>query len=179
VRAADYCTEIGLEVPALSEQTLSELVRLLPGWWVPGNPIDLVAGLDFTVIKPVMEILMKSGEVDAVVFLWIGAPKHEGPIDTSRGGIDISGVWNIMRGHFEEYSRELFDLMQELQVPLYVATSLTPEEIRGGASRLGEKKLLLYPSVESACRAIKAMASYYEFRASLANGNREYLTAVS
>ena len=64
VIAADYCTEIGLDVVQLSSKTLDELEKLLPDWWVPGNPVDLVAGLDFTILKPVIEILMKSGDVD-------------------------------------------------------------------------------------------------------------------
>jgi acyl-CoA synthetase (NDP forming) len=114
VIASDFCTEIGLEVAVLSGDTLGGLKELLPDWWVPGNPVDLVAGLDFTVLKPVTEILMKSGEVDAVMFLWIGAPRRRrGEIEAvkSERGMDISAVWNVMDQHFMGLYKEVNTLM--------------------------------------------------------------------
>jgi acyl-CoA synthetase (NDP forming) len=163
VIAADFCTEYGLEVARLSDRTLAELGRLMPNWWVPGNPVDLVAGLDFTIIRPAMEIMMKSGEVDAIMFLWIGSPRLKEAVDTSRGGMDISIVWKIMRDHFLEYSTELFGIMQELQVPLYVATSLQPEDISEDGGLPAEQQLLIYPSVEAACRTISHMSDYQDY----------------
>ena len=166
VIAADFCSEIGLEVAPLSPRTLAELEKLLPDWWVPGNPVDLVAGLDFMIIKPVIEILMRSGEVDAVMFLWIGAPRRKGEVEAPRSdrGRDISGVWNMMDQHFMSFSSELYGLMRELQVPLYLATSIQPEDTPGDNPRAADPRPLIFPSVESACRAVSAMASYYEYR---------------
>lgn len=165
VIASDFCTEIGLEVAALSERTLGELERLLPDWWVPGNPVDLVAGLDFTILKPVIEVLMKSGEVDAVMFLWIGAPRRGGEIEAAKHGrgMDISAIWNIMDQHFVEFHRELSSLMHELHVPLYVATSIDLNaEPEGG--RDDGCWPLVFRDVESACRAVSAMAEYHAYR---------------
>ncbi|NPV59975.1 MAG: hypothetical protein HPY75_09955 [Actinobacteria bacterium] len=166
VIASDFCTEIGLEVAALSERTLGELERLLPDWWVPGNPVDLVAGLDFTILKPVIEILMKSGEVDAVMFLWIGAPRRAEEIEAAKRGrgMDISAIWKIMDQHFVEFHRELSSLMHELQVPLYVATSIDLSTDSGG-SRDDGCRPLVFSDVESACRAVSAMAEYHAYRA--------------
>jgi acyl-CoA synthetase (NDP forming) len=163
VLAADFCTEQGLEVPQLSAPTLRELERLMPDWWVPGNPVDLVAGLDFNIIKPAIEILMKSGEVDSIMFLWIGAPKNEDPVDTSKGGLDISKVWDIIRDRFVAYTTELYALMQELQVPLYISTSVDLDETDSNGSLL-KGQPAIYPSVESACNAISAMSAYSQFR---------------
>jgi acyl-CoA synthetase (NDP forming) len=168
VIGADFITEMGLEIPELSSRTLSALGELMPNWWVPGNPIDLVAGLDFGIIKPAIEILMKSGEVDSVMFLWIGAPRNQVPdIDTSRGGIDISMVWGNIRSRFTNYSKELYDLMQERQVPLYLTTSLQQEEIVAISKELGDRLLLLFPSVELTCQAISNMVKYHEYLVSL------------
>jgi len=157
VIASDFCTEIGLEVASLSPAVLSELERLLPDWWVPGNPVDLVAGLDFTVIKPVLETLMTCGEVDAVLFLWIGAPRNENQALKVERGMDISGVWDLMDRHFLEYSHELYEMMRRLEVPLYIATTLRPET-RG--EREADRRPIIFDSVESACRAVSAMAEY-------------------
>ncbi len=165
VIAADYCTEIGLEVARLSSKTLDELEKLLPDWWVPGNPVDLVAGLDFTILKPVIEILMKSGEVDAVMFLWIGAPRNHEKADDILGerGLDISQVWNMMDMHFNNFMKELYGLMWELQVPLYIATSIMPDKTGDGGEDAPEERPLIFPSVESACRSIRAMADHYYY----------------
>jgi acyl-CoA synthetase (NDP forming) len=168
VIASDFITEMGLEIPKLSSQTLAALGELMPNWWVPGNPIDLVAGLDFQIIKPIIEILMKSGEVDSVMFLWIGAPHNRKPgVDTSRGGVDISQIWVNIRNRFTTYYKELSDLMRERKVPLYITTSLPPEEIAEVSDELGDKQLLLFPNVELTCQAISSMVKYNEFLESL------------
>ena len=163
VLAADFCSEQALEIPSLSPSVLSELGRLMPDWWVPGNPVDLVAGLDFNIIKPVIEILMRSGEVDALMFLWIGSPKKREPVDISRGGQDISGMWEVLRKRFDDYVRELYGFMNELNVPLYISTSLELGEPAADYVSRNEQPMV-YPSVESACRAISAMAAYGEYR---------------
>ncbi|MDY6794081.1 MAG: CoA-binding protein [Actinomycetota bacterium] len=167
VIAADVCSELGLDIVELSPQTLDAIHKHMPDWWVPGNPVDLVAGLDFTIIKPVIEILMKNGEVDAVMFLWIDAPHREGTVDTRGGGVDISGVWEMIRLHFRNYAAELYAIMQELQVPLYVASNVRATDIANADDPEGGDLLMVYNSVESACRAIKSMADYYRFRSSL------------
>lgn len=165
VIAADFCTEMGLEVVDLSPRTLSELEKMLPDWWVPGNPVDLVAGLDFMIIKPVIEILMKSGEMDAVMFLWIGPPRRLEYKDSSDNdrGVNMSEVGKMMDQLFMDFSVGIDELVHELQVPLYVATSIRiePPDDDGQTDRV---QPLIFPSVESACRAMHAMAEYYEYR---------------
>jgi acyl-CoA synthetase (NDP forming) len=166
VIAADYCTEIGLNVVQLSKKTLDELEKLLPDWWVPGNPVDLVAGLDFLILKPVIEILMKSGEVDAVMFLWIGAPRNRDHSENTIGerGKDVSQVWNMMDQHFNNFMIELYELMWELRVPLYISTSIRYEDAGENGNMPAGEKPIIFPSVESACRAIRAMADHYSYR---------------
>ncbi|MBC7247024.1 MAG: CoA-binding protein [Actinobacteria bacterium] len=160
VIASDFCSEIGLEVARLSPRTLETLEKMLPSWWVPGNPVDLVAGLDFTVIKPIIETLMKSGEVDAVIFLWIGAPRRKNPGIESERGMDISGVWSAMDRYFMEHLDELYGVMRELDVPLYISTTL---EVGEGEDGDNGGRPLIFQSVEAACRAASAMADYRQF----------------
>lgn len=162
VIASDFCSEIGLEVARLSPQTLDKLEKMLPDWWVPGNPVDLVAGLDFSVIKPVIETLMTSGEVDAVIFLWIGAPRLKNARVKGERGMDLSEVWQTMDQYFMEHIGELYQLMHQLHVPLYIATTLRMEN--GDVGEEGDCPPLVFNSVESACRAVSAMAEYHRFR---------------
>ncbi|MHB8895452.1 MAG: CoA-binding protein, partial [Candidatus Geothermincolia bacterium] len=65
VIASDACVDAGLEIPALTRETLEGIGALLPDYWVPGNPVDLVAGLDLRVIQPIIELLIRSREVDS------------------------------------------------------------------------------------------------------------------
>ena len=78
--------------------------------------------------------------------------------------IDISKVWDIMDQHFQGFMAELYDLMWELRVPLYISTSIQPGEGEENGENQGGERPLNFPSVESACRAIRAMADHYSFR---------------
>ncbi|MEW6553405.1 MAG: CoA-binding protein [Actinomycetota bacterium] len=166
VIASDFCTEIGLDVVPLSAGVLAQLTDLLPDWWVPGNPVDLVAGLDFRVLKPTIEILMRSGEVDAVMFLWIGAPRREAGIEAFKSlhGTDVTSIWDFMDNMLRKTYIELHDLMQEVQVPLYMASGLRYSD-DGEDPMVSSGRPLIFTSVESACRALSAMADYQEYLA--------------
>ncbi len=72
VIAADACAEAGLDVAALPEETLAELDAFLPAWWNRGNPIDLVAGTDITMLSRTVEAVMRCPAVDAVILLGVG-----------------------------------------------------------------------------------------------------------
>ena len=83
------------------------------------------------------------------------------------GGVDISGVWDMVRQHIKDFAKELYKLMQELNVPLYVATRAQSKDLTDSSDEDDQGYLMVYESVESACRAIRAMAAYHEFRESL------------
>ena len=161
VLAADSCAERGLEVVRLSDRTLSSIGRLLPDYWVPGNPVDLVAGLDLTVVKPVLETIMRSGEADSVLFLFIEAPR-EGAAGARSGdgaGIDLSAAWDMFTEQVVGFLEELEGLARESGVPLYVASNF--ESARSvdssGSTRLSTT---VFDDVESACAAISDMVAY-------------------
>lgn len=168
VIASDVCAGEGLEVARLSDGTLKKIGNLLPDWWVPGNPVDLVAGLDFSVIKPVVEILMESGEVDAIIFIWI-ASLRDSEVRTTpfmERGLDLREGWDETMLGLLSHLRELNRPMRDLGVPFYFVTNLTRKELGGSASGLLEEgEIIIYPTVELACRAISEMANYFRCRA--------------
>jgi len=166
VIASDLCTDMGLEVVKLSPRTLEELGKLLPSWWVPGNPVDLVAGLDMAVIKPVVEILARSGEVDAVLFLWIGSPRRKDQPEGLREGrgMDMSRVWEFMDRHLMQFAAEMVQLMKDTGIPVYIASSL--DQRKGMENLYGMERStdpLIFSSVEDACLAIGAAAEYSSY----------------
>jgi acyl-CoA synthetase (NDP forming) len=167
VISADLCTAEGLEVVRLSEETIAKVGEHLPSWWVPGNPIDLVAGLDFSVTMPIIENLMLSGEVDAIIFTWVAAlrePELRMPSEHSRG-IDLRDMWDKVGGDFVARVPELYEPMRERQIPLYVISNMVRS--RGDAGRRAAADgngVTAYNDLEMACRALAEMARYQEWR---------------
>ncbi len=160
VIAADVCSEEGLEVVKLSPQTLDKIGKLMPGWWVPGNPVDMVAGLNFSSINPILEILMTSGEVDAILVIFIGPPRIKAArIPVSDKGLDLRKAWDAMTKQYSAYAQKLLELMHQLNIPLYIVSNFEPDEmikIEDG------KQMVTYPTIQSGCRALGAMTRYYE-----------------
>lgn len=160
VIASDACTDAGLEVPPLSERTLEQMRSLLPEYWVPGNPVDLVAGLDLRVIQPIIELLIRSGEVDCVLFIFIESQRTQGrQVEGSvLGGMELGAIWDMMTEKLGGYMVDLYALADETGVPLYVASNfdrvgnVKPGTLGGGNNPM------VYLDVESACTAIAAMA---------------------
>jgi acyl-CoA synthetase (NDP forming) len=72
VIGADACAAAGLDVIDLPEDTFKALDSFLPSWWSRGNPIDLVAGNDRSIMSRALDIVLKSPEVDAVLVLGVG-----------------------------------------------------------------------------------------------------------
>ncbi len=168
VIASDVCTDEGLEVARLSPRVLEELGRHLPEWWVPGNPVDLVAGLDFSVILPITRTLMSSGEVDSIMFIFVASPRDPGvrtPPFANRG-LDLREIWDQVNLQLLSHMTELYELMRELRIPFYVVSNLSRKEITGEEPEPGDpNNLAAFSSVEMGCRAIAEMASYHEMLA--------------
>jgi hypothetical protein len=125
--------------------------------------VDLVAGLDMTVIKPVLETIMRSGEADSILFIFVGS-KRSRPINTEQTGgkgLDISRFWDIISEQRSAIIDELYPLSHDLEVPLYVTSNFSSAMGRQRADGAGPAP---FTHVESACGAISAMAQYYEYR---------------
>jgi hypothetical protein len=57
---------------------------------------------------------------------------------------------------------ELHELMQEVQIPLYMASGLRYSDDEED-STVSSNRPLIFSSVESACRALSAMADYHAY----------------
>ena len=169
VIAADACTDMGLEVPRLSQATLEKIGALLPDYWVPGNPVDLVAGLDLRVIKPILEALLTSGEVDSVLFIFIESQRSKGIKITEVDGqaVELGVIWDMMTQKLGEYLADLYVMARDVGVPLFVSSNF--EQVGGAEPGTlgGGKNPMVYLDVEAACAAIAAMSDYADFKRSI------------
>ncbi len=165
VIAADACTEHGLEIATLSTGLLEEIGCHLPGYWVPGNPVDLVAGLDLSIVKPILETLMRSGEVDSVMLIMMESQRSRGVNikETGGDGYDLSPMWNLATGKLTGYVEEMYELMWELEVPLYATINFDESLDEEDEPSPEHRHVMKYENVESACRAIGAMSEYQQY----------------
>lgn len=67
VLVADHADELGLTVPALSAGLQERLAGLVHGTVGTSNPIDLGAGADASHLAAVVEAMLSSGEIDALI----------------------------------------------------------------------------------------------------------------
>jgi acetyl coenzyme A synthetase (ADP forming)-like protein len=83
ILAADACVAAGLEVPELSDSLQASLRRVTPAGAGVRNPVDLVASADGPTYEATLRALLASGEVDALVVLYV-APLVSDPADVRR-----------------------------------------------------------------------------------------------
>lgn len=67
VLAADACVHNGLVVPPIEDGTRDKLAGLLPPQASLANPVDTTAGVDADTFGACLDVLLASGEVDAVI----------------------------------------------------------------------------------------------------------------
>ena len=166
VVAADICSDEGFSVVSLSDETIAKLKEYLPDWWVPGNPVDLVAGNRFDTILPIMEVLLKSNEIDALIFTFVGPPKIDRADipENERRGIKPPDLYESLGAFIPAFIDQVQSLSVETGVPVYPVFSL-PEMIRTPFVDMPiEKPGAIYKDVEPACRALTAMQEYRWFR---------------
>lgn len=70
VLAVDAGARVGLEVPELSAATQAAVLEVQPGAAGVRNPVDLTAGASAHAFRRVVEILLRSGEIDALVVVF-------------------------------------------------------------------------------------------------------------
>ena len=169
VVAADACTDEGLDIVRLSRDTLEKLRGLLPDWWVPGNPIDLVAGMRFDTIGPILEILMDSGEVDSVMFLFIGPPRlRYGVVPRKEDrGVEPPNIFKMISQNYGAFSDRIYEISHDKSIPIYTVMNLTDDEGIPLSELQGKKAMAIYPTIELACRALGEMTRYYRHRKKL------------
>ncbi|OQY42791.1 MAG: CoA-binding protein [Desulfobacteraceae bacterium 4572_87] len=73
--AADACGRAGLELPALSEETLAKLIPFIPSTGSVGNPVDLTFAKDFSsFFSDIPEILLAEENAD-ILMVYLMSPQ--------------------------------------------------------------------------------------------------------
>jgi len=170
VIGADACEAAGLDMIDLPEETLRELDSFLPAWWSRGNPIDLVAGNDRSIMSRAIEVVARSPQVDAILVLGVGyvashSAKLKGSAEAERLGLTkLLELGANMELHDVRRISGLIDLHEK---PIIVASDTVlaaygpvPNESIVEMERLG---VYAYASPTNAARTLTHMAERYEF----------------
>ncbi len=169
VIAADCCAANGLEVARLSERTLKQLKEILPSWWVPGNPVDLVAGIQFDVHRKIVEILISSGDIDGLLMVgigWVNTMKDaykDSPMAEEYGLLE--GIKVMLEVNYKE-SEQLVDMIHHYQRPILPIADFAKEVREKNYTsliKLLDENILIYPTVNLATFAFAKMLSRQEY----------------
>jgi acyl-CoA synthetase (NDP forming) len=165
VLAADACSQAGLEVIALPDETIAALGGFLPSWWNPGNPVDLVAALRPDHLWKSVECLLQCEAVDGLLLLGIVPALPLNPFTAiTRVGLTEESLQALVRGIREAFEG-LMELAERHKKPVIVASEFPVSALdleNRMAATLGEMGCVCYFKPEDAARVMASLATYAE-----------------
>ena len=168
VIAADSASQLGLDLVEFSEETIKKLKKLLPPWWAPNNPVDMVAGLGYGGPLEIIPILMDSGEVDGVILLGVGWTYQM--LDAPNSKIYFKDIQSeFIKARLEDekkYCEKLFEFTSKWEKPLLMTSTVSRLAVRrqyDGLLTFLKNDIMLYPEIENATKTFAALSDRYEF----------------
>ncbi len=149
VMTADECTKQGLEMAALSSETLNQIKINMPPWAAVNNPVDIeplfeVVGPEGS-IKIALNAVLQDQNVDAIIILFVAVPRF----------IPIFDVKSILRRIVEAQFK-----------PKPMVTHLIgfKDTVELYTTQLEEENVPVYSSVERCVRALGALWKYKQYQ---------------
>jgi hypothetical protein len=182
VIGADACAAAGLDVIDLPPDVYKELDSFLPAWWSRGNPIDLVAGNDRSLMSRSIEAVLKSPEVDTVLVLGIGYFCSRSSQLQGLRQVEAMGLNKLIEAatNLELHDvRRITGLIDLFDKPIIAASDTVllaygpmPNQAITEMERLG---MYAYASPVNAAKTIAHMVERYEFINRIPRGRRPAL----
>ncbi|MGA1332032.1 MAG: acetate--CoA ligase family protein [Ilumatobacteraceae bacterium] len=165
VVTADALSRDGvLQLAALPADVMARLDSLLPARWSRNNPVDCAGGETRDTIPAVLEVLARSSEVDAVVYLGIGIQANQARLMREGGFHPDHGLARIVDYHErqdERFATAAHELSRDTGKPILVATELAVADPNNSGpttvQRLGGMCFASGP------RAVRSLAHAYEY----------------
>jgi acetyl-CoA synthetase (ADP-forming) len=160
--AADSCGRSGLELPALSDDTVEKLTPFVPHTGSVSNPVDLT----FTknpneFYSSIPEVLIREERAD-ILLIYFLTPTQVVKRALVQMGLPPEQVADQALKLMDEQCSSIARLVQTSDKPLVGYTFRSPDDpsIRG----LMERGIPVFPGPERAARAIAALVKYAERR---------------
>lgn len=158
VLCADEVALNGLELAELPQDLIDAVGAFLPSFWSKGNPLDLVAAGFGEPGRRVLELVVRSDAVDAVISIAsVGVPSTGEPRERSAGGFYATFT------HEEEtYLRLVSELMEETGKPII---NVPDNQVMASEYALGGRFApVVLPSPRAAAKVLSRMAWYANYR---------------
>ena len=148
VMAVDASADHGLEMAALSPETIAKLAPSFPGWFPPANPVDIwpasYAKPYREIYNDALEALLEDPGVDAV--------------------IAVMWVPQLPRFEFFDASTELLAAAEKYSTKPVISFTYGPCQKTGMVRLESTRRVAAYPSVERSMRALSALWRYSQHR---------------
>ena len=156
--AADACSRNGLELPALSAQTLDRLRPLVPKTGSVGNPVDLTFSQDPLVyFKQIPEVLLQEAATDGLL-IYCFTPHQNMKRMIESAGIPAADVEKFARETACQLAEEIKTLSRQHAKAL-ICFSYQSLELPI-PDQLLENGIPVIPSPERGARAMAALVRY-------------------
>ncbi|MEW5735180.1 MAG: acetate--CoA ligase family protein [Thermodesulfobacteriota bacterium] len=146
--AADLLTDMGVEIPELSEKTRERLKKLLPPASSVRNPVDVAGGTDSdpTVFADCADAILKDPSVGGLLVVGLF------------GGYGIRFA-EVLSFKEEDAAHRMGKMVSEKNLPI-VVHSLYSSEKPHSLSLLRYYNIPVYDSLEVACKCMGALSEY-------------------
>ncbi len=168
ILAVDACEAAELTVVEFSDATRARLAEGLPAEASIGNPVDMIASAGPDEYRRVIEIVMTSADVDAVIVIFT-------PVDRRTAGGILTAIRDaIAAGRLGGATNKPVlacvmaepGLLAPLEIPVQSASSRPPADgdAESGARLQNSDKVPAYAFPENAARALGKVAAYASWR---------------
>ena len=166
--AADSCGRAGLELPALSDESLKKLAPFVPHTGSINNPVDITFTknpMDY--FSEIPKALLEDINTD-ILLMYFLMPSHTIKRALEQMGLSEDQVINQSAEFISAQGKTLARLIKTHDKPVvgYTFRSLKEQFMR----ELLEQGIPVFPGPERAARAIKALVRYTELREKIMAG---------
>jgi len=145
ILCADTCEAGGMVLPELSVEVKGKLAQFLPGAASLVNPVDMIASAPPEHFRKTLEIVMTSGEVDAVIVIYI-------PVGTAKDEEILRAIAQAVEAAREQGHKHI----PVLAVPMFGETDCPPVIA-------GNETVPTYGFPETAASVMSKIADYADW----------------
>ena len=137
ILAADICEDLGLHLPALSDDTVRMLAGVLPAIATPANPLDTAGDGSYEMFKDVTGIMLPDPGINALLVIYV----HAGMVDPCLP------------------AEAVIDASEGCDKPV-ITSWIGGKDIGGAVKLLEENRIPNYPLPERAVVALNNLVRY-------------------
>ena len=126
ILCADACEAGGLRLPSLSAAAQARLAAFLPSAAAIGNPIDMIASATPKQFRHTVEVVLTSGEFDALIVIYVATGQFDGGVIAEAVGKGLAGArqttgsdWPVLACWMPELGSRTLALGERQLVPCF------------------------------------------------------------